>query len=307
MERKERMTTEVEESQMTEEDVLAADNSGEQNQTVEEDDDEDDTDGEDNDDDDDDDDEDDENIDKSRQGQGDNGVKKYKVPLGKKTLPGIVYLGHIPPRLRPKHMRNMLGVYGEIGRVFLQPEDRSVKRKKKKAGSKACSFTEGWVEFRDKRVAKRVAASIHNTSMGARKRSRFHSDLWCIKYLHRFQWCHLSERLAYEHTVLQQRLRTEISQAKRETNFYLANVEKSQGMDKRRKQRERKGETVEEKTWDFTQRKTEDEIQMSRMKRQGLSKKNLQKAQDKAKVIQEKSQSNVSLLAKIFNSGKGQS
>ena len=37
-------------------------------------------------------------------------------------VPGIIYLGHIPPRLRPKHLRNMLSVYGEIGRVFLQPE-----------------------------------------------------------------------------------------------------------------------------------------------------------------------------------------
>uniref|UniRef100_A0A8C7T2H7 Activator of basal transcription 1 n=1 Tax=Oncorhynchus mykiss TaxID=8022 RepID=A0A8C7T2H7_ONCMY len=192
-------------------------------------------------------------------------LKEKKVSVGKTCLPGIVYLGHIPPRLRPKNMRSMLSLYGEIGRIFLQPEDRSVKRKKKKAGTKACSFTEGWVEFRDKRVAKRVAASLHNTPMGARKRSRFVSDLWNIKYLHRFQWCHLSERLAYEMTVLQQRLRTEISQAKRETNFYLANVEKSQNMDKLRKKRERKGEKIEEKTWNFTQRCTEDEIQMSRL------------------------------------------
>nr|XP_046220170.1 activator of basal transcription 1 [Oncorhynchus gorbuscha] len=230
--------------------------------------------------------------------------KEKKVPAGKTCLPGIVYLGHIPPRLRPKNMRSMLSLYGEIGRIFLQPEDRSVKRKKKKAGTKACSFTEGWVEFRDKRVAKRVAASLHNTPMGARKRSRFVSDLWNIKYLHRFQWCHLSERLAYEMTVLQQRLRTEISQAKRETNFYLANVEKSQNMDKLRKKRERKGEKIEEKTWNFTQRCTEDEIQMSRLRKQTMSKKNLLKAQDKARDIQQKSQSNVSLLAKIFNSSK---
>ncbi|XP_064812506.1 activator of basal transcription 1 [Oncorhynchus masou masou] len=230
--------------------------------------------------------------------------KEKNVSVGKTCLPGIVYLGHIPPRLRPKNMRNMLSLYGEIGRIFLQPEDRSVKRKKRKAGTKACSFTEGWVEFRDKRVAKRVAASLHNTPMGARKRSRFVSDLWNIKYLHRFQWCHLSERLAYEMTVLQQRLRTEISQAKRETNFYLANVEKSQNMDKLRKKRERKGEKIEEKTWNFTQRCTEDEIQMSRLRKQTMSKKNLLKAQDKARDIQQKSQSNVSLLAKIFNSSK---
>ncbi|KAJ8257764.1 hypothetical protein GJAV_G00189440 [Gymnothorax javanicus] len=232
--------------------------------------------------------------------EGMQGVTEEKST--KKTIPGIIYLGHIPPRLRPKHVRNLLSPYGEIGRIFLQPEDQSIRRKKKKTGSKARSFTEGWVEFRDKRVAKRVAASLHNTPMGARKRSHFSDDLWCIKYLHRFHWCHLSERLAYEQTVKQQRMRTEISQAKRETNFYLANVEKSQNLEKLRKKQQKKGEAVEEKTWDFTQRRTEDEIHQSRLRKQAMSKKNLKKAQDKARLIQEKSQSNVSLLAKIFNS-----
>lgn len=47
---------------------------------------------------------------------------KIKKAKGKKCAPGIVYLGHIPPRIRPKHVRNMLAVYGEIGRIFLQSE-----------------------------------------------------------------------------------------------------------------------------------------------------------------------------------------
>ncbi|MCJ8734718.1 hypothetical protein PDJAM_G00238420 [Pangasius djambal] len=230
-------------------------------------------------------------------------VSEGKKTKGKKCVPGIVYLGHIPPRIRPKHVRNMLAVYGEIGRVFLQSEDRSIKRKKRKAGSNGSRYVEGWVEFRDKHVAKRVAASLHNTPMTNHKRSHFSSDLWCIKYLHRFQWCHLSERLAYEQTVYQQRMRTEISQAKRETNFYLASVEKSQTLDRLRKKRAKKGEVVEEKGWDFTQRRTEEEMRLERMKKSGLSKKNLQKAQEKSKAIQEKAQSNVSLLAKIFSRG----
>lgn len=222
----------------------------------------------------------------------------------RKCVPGILYLGHIPPRLRPKHVRNLLSVYGEIGRIFLQPEGREVRRRKKKSGLRRCDFTEGWVEFRDKRVAKRVAASLHNTPMATRKRQPFASDLWCIKYLHRFQWTHLSERLAYEQMVLQQRLRTEVSQAKRETNFYLNNVDKSANLDKLRKKRQRDGQQVDEKTWDFTQRQTEEEIQKKKKKREKDSV--AQKHLDKARLIQQKSQSNVSLLAKIFNSGQSQ-
>lgn len=69
------------------------------------------------------------------------------------------------------------------------PTDRFVKRKKKaaaaaggKKGTKySKDYTEGWVEFRDKRIAKRVAASLHNTPMGARKRSPFRYDLWNLK------------------------------------------------------------------------------------------------------------------------------
>lgn len=44
----------------------------------------------------------------------------------KKVVPGIVYLGHIPPRFRPRHVRNLLCVHGEVGRIFLQPEGEIV-------------------------------------------------------------------------------------------------------------------------------------------------------------------------------------
>uniref|UniRef100_A0A8D0E1L5 Activator of basal transcription 1 n=1 Tax=Salvator merianae TaxID=96440 RepID=A0A8D0E1L5_SALMN len=208
----------------------------------------------------------------------------------KKIEPGIIYLGHIPPRFRPRHVRNLLSVHGEVGRIFLQPEERFIRKKKKKAGSNAKNFTEGWVEFRDKRVAKLVAASLHNTPMGVRKKSQFHYDLWNMKYLHRFKWTHLSERLAYERQVRQQRMRAEVSQAKRETNFYLQNVEKS----KRFSEKNGQGEH-EEKSWGFVQRCTEEEIQKCK------GNKRLKQQLARAAEIQQKSQSNSSLLTKIFN------
>uniref|UniRef100_A0A8C8RFT5 Activator of basal transcription 1 n=1 Tax=Pelusios castaneus TaxID=367368 RepID=A0A8C8RFT5_9SAUR len=214
-------------------------------------------------------------------------------PQGKKIVPGILYLGHIPPRFRPRHVRNLLSVHGEVGRIFLQPEERFVRKRKKKAGAKAKNYTEGWVEFRDKRVAKLVAASLHNTPMGTRRRSRFHYDLWNIKYLHRFKWPHLSERLAYERQVRQQRLRAEISQAKRETNFYLRSVETSRRFARRTTSAPAGGE---EKSWGFLQRPTEEEIQRRKAGRQRL-----RGQLAKAREIQLKSQTSRSLLAKIFN------
>lgn len=62
-------------------------------------------------------------------------------PKGKKCLPGIVYLGHIPPRLRPKQLRTMLGVYGEIGRIFLQPEGKTTVFYRNIRLKQTCLFT----------------------------------------------------------------------------------------------------------------------------------------------------------------------
>lgn len=58
-------------------------------------------------------------------------------------------------------MRHMLSAYGEIGRLYLAPEDSAVRKKRKKAGGNTGkNFTEGWVEFEDKSVAKQARASL---------------------------------------------------------------------------------------------------------------------------------------------------
>lgn len=214
-------------------------------------------------------------------------------------MPGIVYLGHIPPRFRPLHVRNLLSAYGEVGRVFFQPEDGFVRRKKKAAAASATGgkkrakyskdYTEGWVEFRDKRVAKRVAASLHSTPMGARRRSPFRYDLWNLKYLHRFTWSHLSEHLAFERQVRRQRLRAEVAQAKRETDFYLRSVERG-----KRFLAADGDATRPNGSWAFAQRPTEQELRARKAARPGgRERARLANAQDQAR-------SNRGLLAKIF-------
>lgn len=103
-------------------------------------------------------------------------------------------------------------------------EDLDTKKKRKSR----VNFTEGWVEFESKRVAKQVSEMLNNQRIGTRKKSRYYDMVWNIKYLPRFKWVHLSERLAYERAVYKQRLRTEIAQAKREATYFQETVEKSQ-------------------------------------------------------------------------------
>lgn len=63
-------------------------------------------------------------------------------------------------------------------------EAQSVKCKKKL--KKAIKhFTEGWVEFESKKVAKFVAETLNNTQVSTRKKSKFYDVMWNVKYLPR--------------------------------------------------------------------------------------------------------------------------
>lgn len=151
--------------------------------------------------------------------------------------------------------------------------------KKKKRKTPAKHFTEGWIEFESKKVAKFVAATLNNAQISSRKKSRFYDVIWNIKYLprqvnymlirnlncksynlkckyYRFKWTHLSERLAYERAVHKQRLRAEIAQAKREVNFFSYNVDRS----KKLKIRAEKGESSNFVMPEIKQRETDMEI-----------------------------------------------
>ncbi|XP_045524221.1 pre-rRNA-processing protein esf2-like [Pieris brassicae] len=143
--------------------------------------------------------------------------------LKKKRKRGIIYLSTIPPYMNVAKIREIFSEFGEIGRIYLQSSAKPGEKRKRVPNQ----FTEGWVEFKKKKVAKSVAASLNNTQIGTRKKSRYYDMIWNIKYIPRFKWVHLSERLAYEKAAMKQRLRAEISQAKREAHYLQSNVEKS--------------------------------------------------------------------------------
>lgn len=106
-------------------------------------------------------------------------------------------------------------------------------------------FDEGWVEFESKRAAKRVTLMLNNTPIATRKSSKFYDISWTMKYLPRFKWVHLSERLTYEKAVHRQKLQTEMSQARRETQFFQDNLEKSKKFKKSKKKQKKSANSVD--------------------------------------------------------------
>ena len=130
----------------------------------------------------------------------------------KRRKPGIVYLSCIPPGWNVSQTTMFFTQFGQVGRVFLQPGkmwedmtsncDRRMTRalslfppaNKDKSSKghgglnkdkRVLRFTEGWVEFMSKRLAKEVAQRVNNTPVGGNKRSKAHDALWNIKYLPR--------------------------------------------------------------------------------------------------------------------------
>ena len=78
----------------------------------------------------------------------------------KATSPGIVYLSRIPPYMRVNKVRHLLSQFGEVGKIYLQPENSMVRRRRiRQGGKKKRKFVEGWVELKDKNIAKRITDS----------------------------------------------------------------------------------------------------------------------------------------------------
>ncbi|RHZ53040.1 hypothetical protein Glove_452g6 [Diversispora epigaea] len=165
-------------------------------------------------------------------------LKKFEKEQNKT---GLVYLSRIPPFMKPSKIKHLLSRYGEIGRAYLVPEDHKIReRRAKYRGDRRQNYTEGWIEFLDKKVAKNVASTLNTQPIGGKKRSYYYDDLWNIKYLPKFKWNHLTEQIAYENAMRTKRLQAEISQGHRENKEYIKKVEKAKMLQNIENKKQRK-------------------------------------------------------------------
>ena len=164
---------------------------------------------------------------------------KSKAKAKKKS--GVIYISRIPPFMKPQTVRTFLSPYGDIGKLFLTPEDDGTyQRRVRSGGNKKHSYVDGWVEFKSKNDAKTVATMLNGNIMGGKKGNYYHDDIWNIKYLKGFKWDDLTEQIARENKEREARLRAEISKAKRENEGFIKDIERGkmlETMETRKKER----------------------------------------------------------------------
>lgn len=218
----------------------------------------------------------------------------------KKT--GVIYLSRIPPFMKPATLKHFLSPYGDIGRVFLTPEDDAQHKKRVRAGgNKKKSFADGWVEFLSKKDAKLVAETLNGNIIGGKKGNFYHDDLWNMKYLNGFKWHHLTDQIANENAERAARLRAEISKTRRENKKFVEDVERAkmlEGMQAKKKTKKDRAEAAGTGAGDRRPEAAHAEDRDERRKHFTQNQVKLKTAKDGAKLEQPDAVTRV--LSKIF-------
>jgi len=169
---------------------------------------------------------------------------------------GVIYISHIPEGMTVNYLRERFSKYG-VTRVYLAPENPQNLKNLKQAHRKKV-FKEGWVEFSNKVMGKLCEYELNGERIGGKRNIPFREDLWTIKYLHKFKWHHLIEKMSHNKKLREQRMKAEIAQARREANFIEQKFEQSKMMNKKNKKRQRDEENkLEEDNLDLQDKNEE--------------------------------------------------
>lgn len=144
--------------------------------------------------------------------------EEYKEKINKS---GVLYISYIPEGLTVALIRHKLKKYG-IQRVYLKP-----------LSGKKNHFKEGWVEFENKIMAKLCEYELNGRPIQGKKRDPLSEEMWTFKYLHKFKWYHLIEKMYMKKKEKEQKLKTTLNQAHRESNFIMENMHQSKKKRKR--------------------------------------------------------------------------
>jgi ESF2/ABP1 family protein len=165
---------------------------------------------------------------------------QFREKLSKR---GVMYLSRVPRNMNPSTVRTYLEQYGEITRIYLAEDETKSSRSSgvpRGPGHKS-NFKEGWIEYANKKNAKNVAASLNNTPISNKKRSKYHDEMWNLKYLKKFQWDYLTEKLAYERRIREAKIKASMLQSKKNNQEFAELVERGKSSKFAKERRDNEG------------------------------------------------------------------
>ena len=169
-------------------------------------------------------------------------MSESDTPEVSKQKKGVCYMQTIPPFMNADFLRKQLQKRFQIGRIYLEPEAEHITRHRQKTGgNRKTNYVEGWIEFERKKDAKLAALALNGQLFGGKKRHNdYHDCIWNLKYLSGFQWHHLTEKLAYDQKMRQARLKSSLTKADKEIQFYREKAEMAETIQKIEQRREQK-------------------------------------------------------------------
>lgn len=121
-------------------------------------------------------------------------------------------------------------------------DESEYRERKRKRGFATHLYKEGWVEFKDKRVARLVARSLNNSDMGRKKRDKYAGYLWNLKYLKGFTWTQIHQKLSEEQEESYRQKSVSIFQANKQVKFLMKNYKKSKAKKSIQERLKKKGQ-----------------------------------------------------------------
>ncbi|KAL8453536.1 hypothetical protein Emed_000813 [Eimeria media] len=156
---------------------------------------------------------------------------------------GVVYVAQLPHGWTRLQVIRYFERFGEVTRVFLnRREERGSFRK----GSRRFVFTDGWVEFRKKRHAKRVVALLDGQPVGGKKRNKHAQDLLMLSYLKKFNFSSLYEDAMHVKRTRQDRLNAQMARVKKESQMYVELLEQKHSVEQLKQRISRMNDKQEE-------------------------------------------------------------
>ncbi|KAI4867974.1 Pre-rRNA-processing protein ESF2 [Hypoxylon rubiginosum] len=202
---------------------------------------------------------------------------------------GLVYLSCIPPFMKPAKLQSLLEPYGKINRIFLTPEDpQDRSRRVRQGGNKKHMYTDGWVEFVDKKDAKKAVDLLNARTIGGKKNSYYRDDIWNLLYLKGFKWHNLTEQINSEMAERTSRMRAEISKSTKENKDFVKNIEKAKmldGMQAKAAAKRSRNEGYTSKGLSTTARELDESKGGPKFKQASVGKKGVEQAPEEAKRI----------------------